>query len=120
MRYSYLEIFVEDIATSADLRNDAYNYVKGSWDPDWHDTKEGLSFNFNEQDEEHLRSGTIRIPETHALFNFGLLEKQQYSRRTTFDLKLYLPVEEYVRVRLAKAGVPMTIDEAMEYDDKNQ
>jgi len=119
MRYSYLEIFVEDIATAADLRHDTYNYNKDSWDPDWHDTKEGLSFYFNDQDERLLMSGSIRIPETHPFFNFGLLEKQQYGRRAGFDLKLYQPVEEYVRVRLAKAGVPMTVDEAGG-DDENQ
>lgn len=116
MRYSYLEIFVEDIATDADIRHDTYDYDEGSWNPGWHDAKEGLSFYFNDQDERELMSGTIRIPETHPFFNFGLLEKQQYGRGSGFDLKLYQPVEEYVRVRLAKAGVPMTVDEAGEYD----
>jgi hypothetical protein len=121
MRYSYIEIFVEHSAAAADLRYEADDYYgDGSWDPHWYDAEEGLSFHFDEADDNEIRLGHIRIPEAHPLFNFGIIEKTQFARVMPFPRELYLEADEYARNILTRAGIPMTVYEAMKYDDENQ
>lgn len=120
MRYSYLEIFVEHSAAAADLRYDSgYYYNDGSWNPHWYDAEEGLSFYFDEAYDD-LRLGHIRIPEAHPLFAYGIMLKMQFARVMPFPREPYLESEEYARKLLANAGIPMTVYEAMKYDDENQ
>jgi len=120
MRYSYLDIFVEFDPNKADVRS-GYElpqyYTNSSWKPNWHSAKNGLSFYFEEQEERELRNGGIRIPETHNLFNYGLIDLEMLYRGSNPNIVYYIrKIDELVREELAKSGVPMTLYDAAKYD----
>ena len=121
MRYSYLDIFVEFDATNADVRYEPpQSYTNSSWKPNWHSAKNGLSFYFEEQEERESRNGGIRIPETHNLFNYGLLEKAMLYRDNNTNIGVYYQkIDHLVYEELAKSGIPMTLYDAAKYDTED-
>lgn len=121
MRYSYLDIFVEFDANKADVRYELPQYyTNSSWKPNWHSVKNGLSFYFEEQDDQYLRNGGIRIPETHNLFNYGLIDQEMLYRGSNPNIVYYIrKIDELVREELAKSGIPMTLYDAAKYDTED-
>jgi len=59
--------------------------------------------------------GYIRIPEKHYLFNFGTLDEAQYLENPPFSQDQFKRLYTYAFKHLAKAGIPMTIEESLPY-----
>ena len=121
MRYSYLDIFVEFNPNEADVRYEPpQSYTNSSWKPNWHSARNGLSFYFEEQEERESRNGSIRIPETHNLFNYGLIDRELFYKDSNTNILFYiLKIDKLVREELAKSGVPLTLYDAAKYDTED-
>lgn len=109
MRFSYLELYVEH--NHAELQTvDIYTYIQDVTDEEWIKAADGLMFFFNEFDDPSLRSGYIKIPEAHPLFNWGVLDD-------SITLKDYTPFHNYGIKQIQKAGIPIDFEGALLYNN---
>lgn len=68
MGYSYLELYVEYMARDVELRTvNRYTYIQDVKDEEWLKAANGLNFFINELDDPSIRTGYIKIPETHQI-----------------------------------------------------
>lgn len=112
MRFSYLEIYVEHKHAELQTVN-RYTYIQDVLDEDWIKAADGLMFFFNELDDPTLRSGYIKIPEVHPLFNWGVL----YDSNTYRLYNWHLAFNNYGIEQIRQAGIPTNYEEALPYSD---
>lgn len=109
MRFSYLELYV--VHNHAELQTvDIYTYIQDVTDEEWIKAADGLMFFFNEFDDPSLRSGYIKIPEVHPLFNWGVLDD-------SIILKDYTSFHNYGIKQIQKAGIPVTLEGTLKYNN---
>ena len=119
MRYSYFEIYVGKSLSEIDIRDDyaaatrsGNNYAEGGLA--WIFASNGLKYFVHPKDDDTVRLIDVRIPETHPLFNIGIV----------LDWALFTPEKFFDRLQLyggkefRKDGIPVTLLEAEEYDEE--
>ena len=109
MRYSYLEMYVgaslSDIEIRVDPKKSGLNWIFASG---------GLKYSVHPEDDDTVRLIDVRIPEIHPLFNIGIV----------LNWALFTPEKFFDRLQLyggkefRKAGIPVTMLEAEEYDEE--
>lgn len=118
MRYSYLRLLVTHEEEYSEIQHED-SFVHDEYVTSWFKVEEGISVRFELSDsDEYTRSGYIKIPETHQLFNYGVLEGTLWTRKNGMGDKtapLYRSVENYARTLLKKAGIPMSTGESERY-----
>ena len=114
MRFSYLEIYVEHVTARAEICEvDIYTYVQDVTEEEWIKAADGLMFFFNELDDPDLRSGYIKIPEAHPLFNWSVLNDNYNTR---FRGIKYKPFYNYGIEQIRQAGIPVDFEGALKYN----
>ena len=109
MRYSYLEIYVG--ASLSDIE------IRGYYDAGglaWIFASDGLRYFVHPRDDSTVRLIDVRIPETHPLFNIGIIIDWAF----TTPEKLFSRINLYGGKEFSKAGIPVTLLEAEDYDEE--
>lgn len=116
MRFSYLDIYVEHMAKDAEIRSiDDYTYVQDVTEEEWIKAEDGLMFFFNEFEDPDLRSGYIKIPEAHPLFNWSVLNDDECD--CLFYTNAYKPFHNYGVEQIRQAGIPIDFEGARKYNN---
>ena len=109
MRYSYLEMYVGASLSDIEIRS----YYDGGGLA-WIFASDGLKYSVHPEDDDTVRLIDVRIPETHPLFNIGIIIDWAF----TTPEKLFSRINLYVGKEFSKAGIPVTLLEAEEYDEE--
>lgn len=116
MRYSYLEMYVGESLNDIEIGLDSIGAELHSKTPGayWIYASEGLGYKVHAQDDEKTRLVDVTIPETHPLFNIGVIINCAF----TTPEKLFRRIHLYGGKEFSKVGIPVTMLEAEDYDEE--
>jgi len=108
MRYSYLEVYIEESLN--DIEIELYDKMGN----EWIFTSDGLGYYVHLKDDPTLRLVDVKVPETHPLFNIGVIIDCEFSTRKRLFRRIHL----YGAREFRKVGIPTTLDEAEKYGEE--
>ena len=114
MRYNYIELIVEQ-DEEVDVRYDTYDFYLE--EEVWYAAGDIL-FCLDVNQVDIIGNIYVKIPETHPLFNWSVLDKTRWvhaSKQTPFQREQYNKLGLYAVEQLEQAGVPVTIQAAKSY-----
>lgn len=108
MRYSYLELYIGESLNDIEIQG----YFK--MELGWIFTSDGLGYHVHPQDDITSRLVDVKIPETHPLFNIGVIIDCGFGT----DERLFSRIHLYGAREFRKVGIPTTLDEAEKHDSE--
>lgn len=106
MRYSYLEMYVGASLSDIEIRGSFHARVN------WIFASDGLKYSVYPGDDDTVRLIDVKIPETHPLFNIGVIIDCAFSTPENLFSRIHL----YGGKEFRKVGIPVTLLEAEDYD----
>lgn len=115
MRYSYLEVYIEESPSNIQIQ--IYDKMVN----EWIFTSDGLGYYVHPQDDPTLRLVDVKIPEAHPLFNIGVIVDCEWAQAPPSGRtlgQLFNRIHLYGAREFRKVGIPTTLDEAEKYDSE--